>query len=1431
MATVDDRVVQLQFDNKQFESATATSMATLDKLNKSLDFSGSKKGIDELGNSVSKFNLGNIGTTIEGVNTKFLAMATIGITALTSIVNKAIAVGSQITKSLTLDPVMAGFKNYELQINAIQTIMANTGLVGEKGLGVVEKTLADLNEYANLTIYDFSQMTQNIGRFTAAGVAIKPATDAIKGMSNVAALTGANTEQLGSAMYQMSQALSTGTIRLMDWNSLANANMGTQNMQMALKATAKTLGDHGKAMDNAIKKQGNFRDSLTEGWLTTDVFTKAMGVMAGTIDKTTGRYRAFTVEELKAKGYTEENAKALTKLSQAAIDSAINIRTFSQMMEALREGVATAWSAVFKTLFGSIFDATKLFTSLYNVLYDFFTAPIYKLNEFLKGFVKLGGMKVVIDAVGNAFKALDSIITPIKEAFRQIFPPATAQQLYDLAVNIRDFFANMKIGTETADRLRRIFAGLFSIFDIVKQVVGGLIGVFFGLITMVNEGNGGFLELIARIGDFLVKIDQAIKNGGYLVGFFDNLETVLMRVMGFFSMIGDVILAVFDGKNEVINQTGDALGRIADRLSPFGGLLDILVGAWNRFLDVLQIFAPFLSTVIEKVREVFSQIPVIIQQSVQNGDYSAMLDTLNTAIFGGIALLFRKFLKSGGPDLSGGLIKSIVGSFDALTGTLKAMQQQIKAKIILEIAIAVGILVAAVAVLALIPSGKLLSALAGLAGVFAELALAMKVLDKIAASSGFLKLPFIAASLILMSTAILILTGAVAILASMDMGELAKGLGALAVILGVLDATTKPLAANSPKLIATSAALILLGTALTIIAGAMKILATMSWEELGKGMASIVGALTGISVAMNLMPGPVMLVTAAGLVLVADAIAILSGAMKVFATLSWEEIAKGLTSILGALAAIGLALNLMPGPMMVVTAAGLVLVAVALNGIAAAMKIMASMSWEEIGKGLVAIAGALAILAAGLYLMTGTLMGSAALVVAAGALMIMAPAMKILGSLSWEAIGKGLVTLAGAFAVIGLAGLLLTPVIPQIIGLAAAVALLGVGIALLGVGVLAFATAITMLVAVGSMGVVALTAILQTVIGVIPTVMTALELAIVAFADAIIAAAPKIVEAIVVVLVALMNAIIVLTPKLVKTLGVLLDAFLKLLVSYVPKLVVAGIDIVIGIINGITKKLPEIIAAGTNLIIKFIEGIGKASLDIIKAAGNTLIKFLEGLNKWIRENSHRLNQAGVDLIEGIIDGMIDGIGSLGGMVIRKFQSLGSSIIDGIKGVFNQNSPSKVFAEISRFNMLGLAKGMDDNTKVVDLASRRVGKTAITAIKDSMAGISDAVSTDIDIQPTIAPVLDLTQFRKEAASMNGLLEPKVVQPSVSADTATATNTALEATKAAIEALTAEQTPSTVIELTQNNNSPKALSSAEIYRQTKNQLSTLKEALSS
>ena len=222
--TVDSRVVEMRFDNKQFESNVQTSMSTLDKLKQKLNLSGAAKGLDNIDKASKHLDMNGLSRGVESVTAKFSALQVMGTTALVNITNSAVNAGKRMVSALTIDPVKDGLAEYETQINAVQTILANTSSKGTT-LEQVNNALDELNHYADMTIYNFTEMTRNIGTFTAAGVDLNTSVAAIKGIANLAAVSGSTSQQASTAMYQLSQALAAGTVKLQDWNSVVNAGL------------------------------------------------------------------------------------------------------------------------------------------------------------------------------------------------------------------------------------------------------------------------------------------------------------------------------------------------------------------------------------------------------------------------------------------------------------------------------------------------------------------------------------------------------------------------------------------------------------------------------------------------------------------------------------------------------------------------------------------------------------------------------------------------------------------------------------------------------------------------------------------------------------------------------------------------------------------------------------------------------------------------------------------------------------------------------------------------------------------------------------------------------------------------------------------------------------------------------------------------------
>ena len=380
--TIDERVVEMRFDNKDFESNVKQSMSTLDKLKQALKFpsSSSKSSMSAVANSVktASSNMNGLNSAVSTVRASFSALDVVAVTALGNITNGVVNATKNLVKSFTIDPITSGLHEYELQMNSIQTILANTKSKGTT-IDDVTKALDELNEYADLTIYNFAEMTKNIGTFTAAGVDLDTSVGAIKGIANLGAMSSSTSAQVNTAMYQLSQALATGRVSLMDWNSVVNAGMGGEQFQNALKRTAENMG---KDVDGLIKKYGSFRESLTSGgWLTADVLKETLNQIGGAYDEA----------ELRAKGYSEENIKAILDLAETATNAATEVKTFTQLMDTLHEAAGSGWAKTWQLIFGDFYESKDFFSGLHKMLEPIVTGPIDAMNSVIEKAMGGGG--------------------------------------------------------------------------------------------------------------------------------------------------------------------------------------------------------------------------------------------------------------------------------------------------------------------------------------------------------------------------------------------------------------------------------------------------------------------------------------------------------------------------------------------------------------------------------------------------------------------------------------------------------------------------------------------------------------------------------------------------------------------------------------------------------------------------------------------------------------------------------------------------------------------------------------------------------------------------------------------------------------------------------------------------------------------------------
>ena len=1397
MSSVDERVVAMKMDYASFDKGVSVTTSALDKLKKALTFDKESKSLNDLDEAGKRFSLANIGAGVETIASKFGALSIVGITALTNIANKAVDAGLTIAKSLTIDPIKAGFDEYELKMGSIQTILANTARYGTQ-LGEVTANLDNLNDYADKTIYNFGDMTKNIGLFTNAGIKIGDATSMIKGFSNEAAASGTSAQGAAGAAYQLSQALSAGTIRLMDWRSLQNVGMGNKNMQNGLIEIADAMGTLEANAIDATTVQKDFNGSLEKNWLSADVMSTYLKIMAGDYD----------AASMAALGLSKEQIAAFQAQAKMGEDAATKVRTWTQLIGTLRESVGSGWAQTFDILIGDFNEATDLWTAVNDGLGPIINAMAETRNNLLQGWKDLGGRNVLIESFGNIFKAVVSVMDSVKLAFTNIFPPTTAAQLLNITNQFRKFTEALIPSSVTMVKIRQIFEGLFAVLDIGWMVIKGVIGVIMDLFGSMSGVGGGALDVAAKIGVMLIRFRDAIKSGNALNNFFSGLSKILKTVIGWLGKLGEAAVSVvsFENFREV----------------------------WEGIANAMVAVGRFLQPAVQWIKEAFANIGNTIAEFFKTMDFNVLIGLLNVGAIGGLGLLLKKafdgikkwwdeFSKSGIMSLLLGTGNAEPGPFKkligALTDSLGEMQKTLKVAQIVAISVAVGILTASLIGLSTIDTGQLFISLGAMSTMFAMLSGAMVILDKFAASGGALKMAATGTAMIGMATAMVILAAAVKIFSTMNWEELARGFSALGVGMGIL---VGAMTLVHSKVFA-AASMILIATAITILAVALKIMATMSWDEIGRGMTVLAGSMVILVGAMTLMHSKVF--AAASIMVIAAAMTVLAGALKIFGTMSWDEIGRSMVVLGGSLAILAVALELIQSK--VFAAVSLLIISAALTVLAGALKVMATMSWDEIGRGMTVLGASLAILAAAMALMgiPLVLLGAIGIVAAAGALMMLAPAMKLLGTMSWDDIGRGLTVLAASLVILAAGGVLLIAALPGLMGLGLAIALIGVGVLAAATGVALLATGITAFAAAATLGIDAIKMIVMGLIELIPSAMAAFAQGLIDFAVVIASGGAEFTAAMTTLLQSLINAINTLAPQIVDTIWNLVQMMVEKIVEGVPYFVDAAMRLMTNFLNTIANRIPELAAAATNVVVAFVTAIGDNAPKVVDAAAKTIIKFIDGITDAIENNKAQLRAAAGRLSDAIVDGMTGGLSSRVGELADSAARMASSALNAAKRFLGINSPSKEFFKLGGWSGEGLAGGILDKVGTVASAGKTLASKTIDAVAKAMRAISDTVPNEVSLNPVVTPVLDLSSFRSSAQSMEGILgtprlnlEPSYISANMAYDAVDANNK--------VNSESSRKSSVTEITYIQNNSSPKALSETEIYRRTKNQLSTTK-----
>ena len=1045
---IDEKVVSMQFDNKRFEQGVATTMSTLDKLKQKLNFSGATKGFEEIDAASKKVNMSALGDGIEAVRAKFSALQVMGITTLTNLTNQAVNSAKRMVSALTIDPIKAGFQEYETQIGSVQTILANTESKGST-LQDVNRALDELNTYADKTIYNFTEMTRNIGTFTAAGVDLDTSVSAIQGIANLAAVSGSTSQQASTAMYQLSQALSSGTVRLMDWNSVVNAGMGGQVFQDALKRTSEMLGT---GAEKAIKLKGSFRESLQTGWLTADVLTKTLEQFTMAAEEGSEQWEMYK-KSLMDDGYTEEQALSILKMANTATDAATKVKTFTQLWDTLKESAQSGWTQTWEIMIGDFEEAKEFLTGISDTIGPMISAAADARNKLLSSAFSSGWKQLLGAGISNEEDYKDEITKLAREngdAFDKLIEETAAD------------------GGSFQDALKKGLESGLVTSDTLSKSVSNLTDKISGMSAEEREAAGYTVEQVTA----LKELNEGLKKG--TISMDEYVEK--MKALSGREKVIMALKNAFDGVMNVVKPIGEAFGEVFKPLTSadITSAIDNLVKLSEKFKEMTSKYAPQIKSTFKGIFSIFDMLRKVVVAvgnaflglSKSEGITSLGDFILNTfAKLGDFFTSLNEGFKTDG--LTGiltnvasgisGLLKGAVGGLEGLGEVLSSVGNWIVkvAKMIWEPIkktftwitenVSIGDIFAGLAGGGIFMAAKKLTGLFDkiketIDNLFAKKGLKenfVEVLDTVKGSLESFTQGIKVWSLVGIAAAVGILANALRTISGLKAVDIGKSLLAIAAMLKMLtvsfESMTKTLTGFESKgIVKSSFALILVAKAVDILADVMVKLSGLSFPEICKGLIGVGGALLELSLAAKIIDKTKISVsTGISIILLAEACKILGDALKKFGGLSWEEIGHGLVGMGGALLELAIVMKLMKkagGVKSVLSSAALLILVQSLSTLADGLKKFGSMSWTEIGKGLTGMGTALLELAVVMRIMKKaggiggkkSLLSSASIFITIQGLNTLAEALKKFGSMSWSEIGRGLSAMGGALAEVGI---------------------------------------------------------------------------------------------------------------------------------------------------------------------------------------------------------------------------------------------------------------------------------------------------------------------------------------------------------------------------------------------------------------------------
>lgn len=1326
---VDERVVEMRFNNALFESKVQQTMRSLAALNEKLMFKGAEKGFEKVSDSSEKVKFNALLNALDNLSQKFSAVEVIGVTALMRITNQAVDAGERLVKALSLDPIISGFQEYETQINAVQTILANTSSKGTT-LDQVNAALDELNHYADLTIYNFTEMTRNIGTFTAAGVDLNTSVSAIKGIANLAAVSGSTSQQASTAMYQLSQALASGTVKLQDWNSVVNAGMGGQVFQDALKETARV---HGIAIDSMIKKEGSFRETLSKGWLTSSILTETLQKFTGDLNE----------ETLKSIGYTDEQIKKIMEMGKTANDAATKVKTFSQLKDTLTEALQSGWTQTWQTIIGDFEEAKELFTRFSDVFSDLINKSSEARNTVLAGGLNTGWQQLStalgdsadfysqmlekvmlangsisqkqIDDAGSFVKALqqggvsaEQLQNGLKESYKQLsvlgalsddalkakkLDPAQVRSLAksfeEVNQKVADGSLNLDIYSKKIGELsgrEHLIESIWNVFEALEKVVEPVARAWQKIFSPITADQ--IYNIAKSIDEFTAKLSISDETA-------DKIERTFSGIFAVLNVWKNMLLTVSKVLGEVFNAVSPLAGGFLSITASLGDCLVEMANAVNNS-KTFKTTLDGIHWIIGKVSEGMQTFAGVLTDVSNN--VSVVFDPLKT-----LGEWFENFISFITPKLKW-LADKIGEIFEELGSGASGAFGDLNGNALWGFANA----------------GMIAGLIAGIKGfleAFKDIGSTVKdtiggvaeLLNKLGEAVTAWKNNKNAETLKTISTAVAILAGSLVVLSMVKPERLAASTGAMIALFAellVALAIYDEIAKKTKKVGKGTSSMVVMAAGVLILTSALKKISEIETEKLltsvialGAVMAELVAAQVAISKWAKDGAKHAMSMLA-----MAAAVRVLAEAVEQLADLGWDGIEKGLIAVAGLLAEVAAFSGLSNfGGLTAGKAVGILILAAALSVLEKSVSAFSKMPVDELQNGigvLGAILGEIAVFSMLSNPAEHVLSTATALTILSGGLLILSNALANLGGMTLGQIGVALAAMAGGLIEMGVAltlvkgslGSATSFLIMSVVLNALVSPLKSLGemsLEEIGHGLLAVGGALGIFaIAVGTMSlagpiVIAVSAALSLLAG---------SFALLLGTMAAVSLMPLRVEALVVALGTLGSAI-----------GVFIAG------------VIAGLGTAAG---SIAIAIAEIIVAVCNAIAQAVPAIGNALAQLIVAICNVIVQCSEPIGQALFTLGTVVIQTIIDLIAWAWDGGGEGGGIkgalselLGNIVAWLSEHLNPiNLFGGLLGTI-----SGFFGKIGEYMSQGLANGLNTGASV-QIANNGV-QTLCNKVKD------------------------------------------------------------------------------------------------------------------